>query len=152
MANWEKLRYVVRVRPDDDHGSVDQCNDSLDEVEVTINGSNRSPRETELQLSVTPNGYQLNSIVSQSQPYLNRRYCDSLYLSVPQNIGRKDEGVRTLLPRTPSTNSLVNGSDIDGEASSRSHLSWKKRRKDILRELFSRQERQKSYLPQVRKC
>lgn len=138
-SKWEKVKYVSRVRPDSDDGRTDECNDSLDNIDVRFNG----------EFSAQATGQRFNYHVHQerpslhhSQPILKANSYDCLRLSVPQDIGRRNshesdtDGASR--KRTSSVFSLLNGHEIDGDLPKRSQSFLKDNRRVLVKELFAK--------------
>lgn len=145
-TNWGKVKYIARVRPDSDDGIIDECNDSLDECEVRVKINDV--------LGETDKDDGLKTKSRRFQPYLKRIQYDSLCLSVPQDIGRRNdipyeqvksgEADKTALrKRSHSTNSLsvLYGSEINGDIPLRSQSLLKIVNPRVLvKDLFTKQE------------
>lgn len=146
-TNWDKVKYIARVRPDSDDGIIDECNDSLDECDVRAKINDVSGETDQ------DNGFKSRS--RRFQPYLKRIQYDSLCLSVPQDIGRGNdipyEQVKSgqadqtaLRKRSHSANSLsvLYGAEINGDISPLRAQSLLKivNRRVLVKDLFAKEE------------
>lgn len=154
-TNWDKVKYISRVRPDSDDGRIDECNDSLDESEVRVK-INDVLRETDEDGS-NPNIHRMCPTSSRFRTNLKRNSREGLCLSVPQDIGRRNvlysqtnssepAAEKTDFRKTSlSMNSLLYGSEFNGDIPVRPQALVKMNRRPLVKHLFFKQEESDTY-------
>lgn len=150
-TNWDKVKYITRIRPDSDDGRFDECNDAVDdcEVQLRINDELGGTYEDGLE---PPKVRRINQSSSLFQPKLKRGAYDSLCLSVPQDIGRRNQipydqeksranaEKDASRKRSVSANSLFYGAEINGNIPPRTKPLLKINRRVLVKDLFTKQE------------
>ena len=133
-SKWEKVKYVSRVRPDSDDGRTDECNDSLDDIDVRFNGEYSTGER------FSCNVHHEKQSLHHSQPILTANSYDCLRLPVPQDIGRRNNHEYTdgVSMRKTSSVSVLNCQEIDGDIPKRSSSFLKDNRRVLVKELFTK--------------
>lgn len=110
MAHWGNVKYVVRVRPDLDHGSTDNCNDSVEDYETA-----KEIDDEGMVVNSRPEKRGFSSFTSESQISLTRTgSVQNVFLSVPGETPWDRQNVCSSpgISRTSSLTSIKSGVDI----------------------------------------